>query len=98
MTDQEDARERTVDERARRAAAGLHRATAVRPLPQIAATSSPASSSHRRPLAIAAAIVVIAGVAGLYATVGRRSDPLARTSDGDPIWIIGGLPVGRSRR
>ena len=94
MTDLEDAREQAIDERARRAAAGLHRAAATRPLPPMAATSSSASSStsHRRLLAIAAAIVVIAGVAGLYATVGRRSDPLARTSDGDPIWIIGGLP------
>ena len=96
MTDLEDAREHAIDERARRAAARLHRVATVRPLPPIAATSSPASTSHRRLLAIAAAIVVIAGVAGLYATVGRRSDPLARTSDGDPIWIIGNLPAGWS--
>ena len=90
MTDLEDARERTVDERARRAAVGLHRASAAR-VP-ISTSSGAPSTWHRRLLAIAAAIVVIAGIAGLYATVGRRSDPLARTSDGDPIWIIGGLP------
>ena len=96
MTDLEDAREQAVDERARHAAAGLHRAAAARPLPPMIHSSSAGSpsrvGSRRRLLAVAAAIVVIAGIAGLYATVGRRSDPLARTSDGDPIWVIGGLP------
>ena len=90
MTDL-DEREQQVHERATRAAAGLHRAAALRSLAGIA--PAPNTPSTRWRLVVVACAVLV-GISGLFVVRGRHTEPIARTETGEKYWTIAGLPAG----
>jgi hypothetical protein len=91
-----DDRERTIDQRARLAAAGLQRAVAQRPMRNV-----PERTPQRYGLMIGAVCVMLLVVSGLYG-IAQRDGGVADDPDAPVVWTIGGLPstwpVGSVRR